>query len=205
MGIDALTAVAFAVGTAGNLVKGVPQFVTTALRGRVAGLSPTGAWLAVTANVVWLCFALAIGDVAVALATALGTVLTLGTAARLTAAQVRAARTGALVTVAATAGSAALAAAGEAGVLEVLGAGLGPVLSLPQLIRLLRGRRRGGDVRGVSGLEQGVVVTAQLGWTTYWLLTGHYIAALGAAWGGLSRALVGVLLVQRRRDVQPAG
>lgn len=54
--------VAFAIGSFGNAVKAVPQFVRTALHGRVAGLSPAAVWLVFTANVLWLCFGIAIGD-----------------------------------------------------------------------------------------------------------------------------------------------
>ncbi len=82
MDVNLLSAAAFAVGTAGNLFKGVPQFVRTAIQGHVAGLSPVAVWLAFTANVLWLFFGVAIDDWHFVALSALGTAMSGGTLLR---------------------------------------------------------------------------------------------------------------------------
>lgn len=204
---SAVALAAFVLGTAGNSVKAVPQFVRTAVRGRVAGLSVGAVWLALTANVLWLCFGLAIGD---RLFVALGvvqTALTAVTAGRFVALtgghrNARHARVALLACVA----LGALAATGNALVLETLGAALGVVIGAPQLLHLWRRRHAAIDVSGVSQPEYAVVVAAQVGWTVYWLTQGHPVAAAGAAWGGAARVATLLLLraqVARARP-QPA-
>ena len=190
MDLSALALVAFAVGTAGNAVKAVPQFVRTAVRGRVAGLSRTAVWLAVAANVLWLCFGLAIGDVLFVALGVVQTALTGGTLARYLAVSGWAAnRRHAILTSLACTAFGALAASGTALALETLGAALGVVIGAPQLLHLWRRRRTATDVSGIAPGEYVVVVTAQVAWTVYWLLQGHPVAAAGAAWGGVARAV----------------
>ena len=190
-----LAVAAFAVGTAGNAVKAVPQFVRTAVRGQVAGLSRTAVWLAFAANVLWLCFGLAVQDWRFVALGVVQTALTAGTLGRYVAVTGRAASARhALGALLACAGFAALAATGTALALEVLGALLGVVVGAPQLLHLWRRRRTPTDVSGVSPVEPVVVTTAQLAWTVYWLLQGHPVAAAGAAWGGAARAATWVLL-----------
>ena len=196
---SAIALLAFAVGTAGNSVKAVPQFVRTAVQGRTAGLSPTAVWLAVVANVLWLCFGLAIGD---RLFVALGivqTVLTVGTLGRFVTATGWSAHTRqAAASVLACGAFVALAATGTGLVLESLGAALGVVIGAPQLLHLWRRRHTATDVSGVAPAEHLVVVVAQVAWTTYWLLRGHPVAAAGAAWGALARSATLVLLRRQR-------
>ena len=203
MDTSALAVAAFAVGTVGNSVKSVPQFVRTAVRGRVAGLSVTAVWLAFTANVLWLCFGLAIQDWRFV---ALGVVQTALTAATLTR---FVSLTGwspnarhAFVALAACACFATLAAIGSGLALESLGAALGVVIGAPQLLYLWRRRRTATDVSGVSVAEYVVVVLAQVAWTTYWLTQGHPVAAAGAAWGGLARATTLALLRQQAARIR---
>jgi uncharacterized protein with PQ loop repeat len=197
---SALALVAFAAGTVGNSVKALPQFVRTALQGRVAGLSVTAVWLAFTANVLWLCFGLAIADW---LFVGLGVVQTALTACTL----VRfLALTGwsrnsrpALVALPACAAAGYLAATGSGLVLESLGAALGVIIGAPQLLYLWRRRRIPVDVSGVAQVEYVVVIVAQAGWTVYWLIQGHPVAAAAAAWGGTLRAVTFGLLRKQAR------
>ena len=198
--------VAFAVGTAGNAVKAVPQFVRTAVRGRTAGLSTTAVWLAVVANVLWLCFGLAIRDWAFVALGVLQTALTAATLARFVAAtgwarNLRHAAVSAL----ACAGSVALALSGSGLALESLGAALGVVIGAPQLVHLWRRRHTATDVSGVSQGEAAVVIAAQAAWTVYWLTQGHPVAAAGAAWGAVARAATLALLRQQAGRSSPVG
>jgi uncharacterized protein with PQ loop repeat len=199
---SAVAVVAFAVGTAGNSVKAVPQFLRTALHGRVAGLSPTAVWLAFTANVLWLCFGFAIEDWWLFGLGVLQTALTGATTVRFVKA------TGlshnlrqAAVALPCAGVLALLAVTGSGLVLESLGAALGVVIGAPQLIYLLRRRRSSTDVSGVAQAEYVVVVVAQVAWTTYWLTQGHPVAAAGAAWGGTARAATVWMLRQQRARV----
>lgn len=192
---SAVALAAFAVGTAGNSVKAVPQFVRTGVRGRVAGLSRTAVWLAFTANVLWLCFGLAIQDWPFVILGVVQTALTAGTLVRWLT------RTGwsrnarhAVVALPACAAFGAAAAAGTGVVLETLGAALGVIIGAPQLLHLWRRRRSPTDVSGVSQAEYVIVILAQVAWTVYWLTQGHPIAAAGAAWGGVARAVTLSLL-----------
>jgi uncharacterized protein with PQ loop repeat len=190
-----LALAAFAVGTVGNAVRSVPQFVRTAVRGRVAGLSRAAVWLAFTANVLWLCFGLAISD---RLFIALGTLQTALVAATLTryvmvTGWAQNARHG-TVAVLASAAFAALALTGSGLALETLGAALGVVVGAPQLLHLWRRRRSAVDVSGVAPAEYVIVAVAQVGWAVYWLTQGHPVAAAGAAWGGFARGLTLLLL-----------
>lgn len=198
MDLSAVALVAFAVGTAGNAVKSVPQFVRTAVRGRVAGLSMTAVWLAFTANVLWLCFGLAIRDELFVALGVVQTALTACTLVRFVARTDRSAnvRHGA-VALPACAAFGVLAASGTGLVLETLGALVGVVVGAPQLLHLWRRRRAAVDVSGVSAVEHVVVVAAQVAWTTYWLTQGHPVAAAGAAWAGAARAATLVLLRQQ--------
>lgn len=198
MDLSAVALVAFAVGTAGNAVKSVPQFVRTAVRGRVAGLSTTAVWLALTANVLWLCFGLAIRDVLFVALGVVQTVLTACTLVRFVARTDRSAHVRhAAVALPACAAFGVLAASGTGLVLETLGALVGVVVGAPQLLFLWRRRRAAVDVSGVSVVEHAVVVAAQVAWTTYWLTQGHPVAAAGAAWAGAARAATLVLLRQQ--------
>jgi uncharacterized protein with PQ loop repeat len=193
--LSALALAAFAIGTAGNSVKFVPQFIRTALRGRFAGLSAAAVWLAFTANVLWLCFGLAIQDwLFVALGIA-QTVLVTGTLGRyvVVTGWSRNIRHALLACLACTA-FAGLALTGTALALETLGAALGVVIGAPQLIYLWRRRRTATDVSGVSQGEYVIVILAQVAWTLYWLTQGHPVAAAGAAWGGTARAVTFILL-----------
>jgi uncharacterized protein with PQ loop repeat len=194
---------AFVVGTVGSSVKAVPQFLRTAVRGQVAGLSPTAVWLAVVANVLWLCFGVAIRDWAFVALAVVQTALTAGTLGRFLA------RTGwrgsarhAAAAVLACAAFLSLAATGTGVVLESLGAALGVIIGAPQLLHLWRRRHTATDVSGVAQAEFVVVVVAQVAWTVYWLATGHPIAAAGAAWGAAARAATLTLL---RREVARSG
>jgi len=195
---EALAAVAFAVGTTGNLLKGVPQFVRTAVRGQVSGLSAGAVWLAVIANALWASFGAAISDVPFLTLSLFGLLLTSVTAARY------ASRTGwrrsaspGGATAAAVLAFATLAGVGQDQALAAIGVTLGLLVSLPQLVHLLRIRRTDLDVAGVSGLEHLVVITAQVGWTSYWLLGGQWLVAAGAAWGGVARVATLALLVRQ--------
>jgi uncharacterized protein with PQ loop repeat len=192
---SALALAALAVGTIGSSAKAIPQFVRTAVRGRVAGLSRTAVWLAVVANVLWLCFGLAIEDWGFVALGVFQTVLTVGTLGRYLT------RTGwagnaahAAAALLASAAFGALAVTGTGLVLESLGALLGVVIGAPQLLHLWRRRHTPTDVSGVSQGEQVLVVVTQVAWTAYWLTQGHPVAAAGAAWGGAARAATLVLL-----------
>lgn len=199
--LEAVAGVAFAVGTAGNAIKHVPQFLRTAVRGHVAGLAVTAVWLAGTAQVLWLAFGFAIRDwrfVALGIGQ---TVLAAGTLSRFVA------KTGwarnrwhAAVALPLWAAFALASSSGGALALESLGATLGIVIGAPQLLYLWRRRRAATDVSGVSQAEYVVVITAQIAWTCYWLTQGHPVAAAGAAWGGTARvATFGLLRSQHRR------
>lgn len=192
-----LAVIAFGLGTAGNLAKGVPQFVRTAVRGRVNGLSVGAVWLALIANMLWAAFGAAISDPAFLALSLFGSILTASTAVRF------AARTGWKRNRAFIAGTAlaaivflALAIAGADQVLAAGGVALGLVISLPQLVHLLRIRGTNEDVSGVSGWEYTVVIAAQIGWTTYWLLNAQWLVAAGAAWGGIARLTTMMLLLR---------
>lgn len=195
MDLSALALAAFAVGTVGNSVKSVPQFVRTAVRGHVAGLSTTAIWLAFAANVLWLCFGLAIQDWLFVSLGIVQTVLVSGTLGRyvVSTGWSRNARH-AFFALLASVAFGALAATGTALALETLGAGLGVVIGAPQLVYLWRRRRTATDVSGVSQGEYVIVIVAQVAWTIYWLTQGHPIAAAGAAWGGTARAITFTLL-----------
>ena len=192
---SAVTLAAFAVGTAGNSIKSVPQFARTAVRGRVAGLSATAVWLAFAANFLWLCFGLAIRDWLFVSLGVVQTALVTGTVARyvIVTGWSRNARH-ALLALTACSAFGALAATGTALALETLGAGLGVVVGAPQLLYLWRRRRTPTDVSGVSQWEYVIVTTAQVAWTAYWMTQGHPVAAAGAAWGGFARAATFTLL-----------
>lgn len=179
-----LAIAAFAVGVVGNSVKALPQFVRTAVRGKVAGLAPTAVWLACTANVLWLCFGLSIGDERFIILMTAATGLTGATLVRFisrTGRQTNAPR--ATIFMPAWVLFAFAAAAGQSLALETLGTGLGIVISFPQLLHLWRSRHTSIDVSGVSQGEYKIVIAAQVGWTVYWLTQGHPVAAFGAAWG----------------------
>lgn len=189
---SAVALTAFAVGTVGNSIKSVPQFMRTAVRGRVAGLSATAVWLAFTANVLWLCFGLAIQDWLFVSLGAVQTALVTGTLGRyvIVTGWSRNARHALL----ACGAFGALAASGTALALETLGAALGVVIGAPQLLYLWRRRRTPTDVSGVSQWEYAIVIAAQVAWTLYWLTQAHPVAAAGAAWGGVARAVTFTLL-----------
>lgn len=200
---SAVAFAAFTVGTIGNAVKSAPQFLRTAVRGQVAGLSRTAVWFAFSANVLWLCFGLAIHDRAFVV---LGVVQTALVTCTLTRWLVQ---TGwasnarhALVALPACAAFGALAATGTGVVLETLGAAVGVIIGAPQLLYLWRRRRTTTDVSGVAQAEYVIVVAAQVAWTSYWLTQGHPIAAAGAAWGAVARAATLSLL---RSQVRRAG
>lgn len=196
---------AFAVGTAGNLLKGLPQFVRTAVRGQVAGLAPGAVWLAFTANVLWLCFGLAIGDArftAFSLLTTALTGVTLLRFVRLTGALDPELAVPSLVTCGACG---LLAVQGRGDALAAGGVLLGVAVSLPQLVHLWRRRTECLDVSGVSQAEIVVVLVAQLGWTTYWITQSQPLAAAGAAYGGLARLATLLLLQQHRRSPTALG
>jgi uncharacterized protein with PQ loop repeat len=203
-GMFSLALAAFALGTAGNLFKGVPQFTRTAVRGQVAGLAPSAVWLAAVANVLWLCFGIAIRDTRFVVLSALGTLLTAGTLARFVSATDRRLHqwrgTAAFAAVLALS---ALAALDVDNILAALGTVLGVGLSLPQLLYLWRRRHEQIDVSGVSRVEYAVVIAAQVGWTTYWLTQTQYLVAVGAAWGGLAR-IATLLLVRWHSQRAPA-
>ena len=192
---SAVALAAFAVGTVGNSIKSVPQFVRTAVRGRVAGLSTTAVWLAFAANVLWLCFGLAIQDWLCVSLGVVQTVLVTGTLGRylIVTGWSRNARH-APAALAACGAFGAMAATGTSLALETLGAGLGVVVGAPQLLYLWRRRRTPTDVSGVSQSEYVIVIAAQVAWTLYWLTQGHPVAAAGAAWGGIARATTFTLL-----------
>ena len=192
---SAVALTAFAVGTVGNSIKSVPQFMRTAVRGRVAGLSATAVWLAFTANVLWLCFGLAIQDWLFVSLGVVQTALVTGTLGRyvIVTGWSRNARH-ALLALLACGAFGALAATGTALALETLGAALGVVIGAPQLLYLWRRRRTPTDVSGVSQWEYAMVIAAQVAWTLYWLTQGHPVAAAGAAWGGVARAVTFTLL-----------
>lgn len=195
---------AFAVGTVGNAVRSVPQFVRTALRGRVAGLSRSAVWLVFVATALWLCFGLAISDWLLVSLGVVQAALITGTLARYVA--ITGWRTNlrhATATAVACAAFAALAITGAALALETLGAALGVVIGAPQLLHLWRRRRTTVDVSGVSQAEYVVVIAAQVGWTVYWLTQAHPVAAAGAAWGGLARVVTLLLLREQVRRARP--
>ncbi len=87
-----------------------------------------------------------------------------------------------------------MAVTGTALALETLGAGLGVLIGAPQLLYLWRRRDTATDVSGVSQAEYVIVIAAQVAWTVYWLTQGHPVAAAGAAWGGVARAVTFILL-----------
>ncbi len=195
MDVSALALAAFAVGTVGNSIKSVPQFLRTAVRGRVAGLSTTAVWLAFTANVLWLCFGLAIQDWLFVALGVVQTALVTGTLGRyvFVTGWSRNSRH-ALVAFLACVAFSTLALTGTALALESLGAGLGVLIGAPQLLHLWRRRHTATDVSGVSQAEYVIVIAAQVAWTVYWLTQGHPVAAAGAAWGGGARAVTFILL-----------
>jgi uncharacterized protein with PQ loop repeat len=196
----AVTAAAFALGSAGNLLKGLPQFVTTALRGRVAGLAPGAVWLALVANVLWLCFGISIGDAGFAALSALGVALTGGTLVRFAGSTAWSRHSAwAAPSVCACMAFVLLALLGQDSVLALVGVALGVVISLPQLLHLWRLRSSHACVSGVSRAEILVVIAAQVGWTVYWLTQGQLIVAAGAAYGLLARAVTLALLQRQRR------
>lgn len=202
---SAVAFAAFAVGTAGNSVKAVPQFVRTAVHGRVAGLSRTALWLAFTGNVLWLCFGFAIQDWAFVALAVVQTVLVTCTLTRwLTQTGWSSNAAHAFVAVPACAAFGALAATGTGIVLEMLGAALGVIIGAPQLVYLWRRRRTRTDVSGVAQPEYFIVIVAQVAWTLYWLTQGHPIAAAGAAWGGVARAVTLSLLRSQVRRARTA-
>lgn len=191
---SALALAAFAVGTVGNSIKSVPQFVRTAVRGRVAGLSTTAVWLAFTANVLWLCFGLAIQDWLFVALGVVQTALVTGTLGRYVFVTGWSRSTGhALVAFLACGAFGTMAVTGTALALETLGAGLGVLIGAPQLLYLWRRRHTATDVSGVSQAEYVIVIAAQVAWTVYWLTQGHPVAAAGAAWGG-ARSVTLILL-----------
>jgi uncharacterized protein with PQ loop repeat len=193
--LSALAVAAFAVGTVGNSIKSVPQFVRTAIRGRVAGLSTTAVWLAFVANVLWLCFGIGIQDWLFVALGIVQTALLIGTLGRYVLATGWSRNTGhALVAFLACGAFGALAVTGAALALETLGAGLGVLIGAPQLLYLWRRRHTATDVSGVSQPEYVIVIAAQVAWTAYWLTQGHPVAAVGAAWGGTARAVTLTLL-----------
>ncbi len=81
---------------------------------------------------------------------------------------------------------------------------LGVVISMPQLLHLWQIRNTTDDVSGVSPVEYVIVIVAQVGWTGYWLIRGHPLAAAGAAWGGAARLLTYILLRKQARRVATA-
>ena len=200
MDATALALAAFAVGTLGNSIRAIPKFVRTAVHGRVAGLSMTSVWLTFVANVLWLCFGLAISDwrfVALGLAQTALVAGTLGRWISITGWSRNARHAAVVMPLCAACGL--LAVTGTGVVLETMGAALGVVIGGPQLIYLWRRRRTPTDVSGVSQAEYIIVITAQIGWTLYWLTQGHPIAAAGAAWGGLARLLTLAMLRSQSR------
>ena len=56
-------------------------------------------------------------------------------------------------------------------------------MSLPQLVHLVRLRGTGHDVSGVSTLEYLVVITAQVAWTSYWLLNEQWLVGRHRTYG----------------------
>lgn len=199
-----LAIAAFVVGVVGNSVKALPQFVRTAVHGKVAGLAPTAVWLACTANVLWLCFGLSISDERFIVLMSAATALTGATLVRFiskTGRRTNARR--AAIFMPACVLFVFAAAAGQSLALETLGTGLGIVISLPQLLHLWRSRRTPIDVSGVSQGEYKVVIAAQVGWTVYWLTQGHPVAALGAAWAGSARVVTLTLLWSHARRMGP--
>jgi uncharacterized protein with PQ loop repeat len=198
MDAEALATAAFAVGTAGNLVKGVPQFVRTAVRGHVSGLSAGSVWLAVITHGLWASFGAAISDIAFLALSLFGLLITSATATRFASLTGRRRNTP-LGVAAVTAGAtfATLAALGADQLLAVIGVTLGLLISVPQLLHLVRIRGTDQRVSGVSAWEYLVVITAQVGWTSYWLLSEQWLVAAGAAWGGLARGVTLALLLRQ--------
>lgn len=200
MGLGGLATAAFTVGTLGNSVKAVPQFYRTALRGRVAGLSPGAVWIACSAQVLWLSFGVAIEDWRFVALGAIQTLLTFGTLVRFVSKTGWTANTRAAAVALPAWGACALMATSDSElVLESIGAGLGLVVGAPQLLFLWRRRNTTVDVTGVSQVEYIVVIAAQVAWMTYWLVKGHPVAAAGAAWGGAARSTTFALLRRQRR------
>lgn len=188
MDLSGVAAGAFVVGTAGNSFKAVPQFVRTALRGRVAGLSVTAVWLACTSQVLWLSFGVAIEDWRFVALGVTQSVLSTATLIRFVGTTGwRRNRLHAALALPAWVAFALTAAAGSGLILESLGGLLGLVVGAPQLLYLWRRRKEVTDVSGVSQLEYIVVITAQAAWVLYWVVRGHPVAAAGAAWGGAAR------------------
>lgn len=198
MDSDALATVAFALGTAGNLAKGVPQFVRTTVHGHVSGLSAGAVWLAVIANTLWAAFGAAISDFRFLALSLLGLLLTSATALRFWA-HTGWRRNASLGAGALTAGIVfvALALIRQDQALAAIGVAIGLLISLPQLVYLVRIRNTNQDVSGVSVLEFLVVTAAQVGWTSYWLLSHQWLVAAGAAWGGAARAITLALLLRQ--------
>lgn len=202
---DELTVLAFVIGTTGNLLKGIPQFFRTAVSGKVEGLSSGAVWLAAIANLLWACFGAAISDWAFFALSILGLLLTASTTARFVA-QTGWHRNRTFAWAAALAALLfpLLAFAGQDQVLAGAGVALGLGMSLPQLVHLVRLRGTGHDVSGVSTLEYLVVITAQVAWTTYWLLNEQWLVAVGAAWGGVARTVTLALLLNQARAAREA-
>lgn len=194
---EELILLAFAVGTTGNLFKGLPQFVRTAVRGKVEGLSAGAVWLALTANLLWACFGAAISDWKFFALSLLGLTLTFATTVRYVTRTgwSRNFRLGMLVLPAAVA-FVSLAFMGEDEMLAAIGVAIGLIISVPQLVHLLRMRGTDHDVSGVSVWEYVVILAAQVGWTSYWLLNEQWLVAFGAAWGGVARAVTLTLLLR---------
>lgn len=203
MDSEVVVVLAFGVGTAGNLIKGVPQFLRTAVHGQVSGLAPGAVWLAVIANTLWACFGAAISDIAFFTLSVFALLLTSATAARFML------RTGwnrnypfALVTLGLGLVFVTLAMIDRDQVLAGIGVTIGLVISVPQLVHLVRIRNTDRDVSGVSTLEYLVVITAQVAWTAYWLMNQQWLVAAGAAWGGFVRTITLSLLFRQAERFQ---
>jgi hypothetical protein len=161
-------------------------------------------WMTLTANVLWLLFAVVIHDERVVALQVVQTALTSATALRygLSTGWQHNARPAAFAG-ASIAGFGCLAAAGTAFALEALGVAIGVVIGAPQLVYLWRRRAGTIDVAGVSQPEYMIVIAAQAAWTLYWVLRGHPFAAVGAAWGGMARTVT-LALLRAQRARQPA-
>lgn len=182
------------LGMACNLSGTLPQAVRTVAQRRTSGLAPTGLWLGVVSNALWLGYGIAASDPALLCLNAITSAVAVTVLAayrrhgglvipgRLTAAAVTA-----------VAVIAVLAAGGQAAVLAGAGALLGFFTGLPQLLALLR--RRGTDGVAAGGYLVGMV--GATAWMLRWGLAGNPAVMLSSGYGLLVNT-TGLLLLTHR-------
>lgn len=199
------TTVAFVVGTACSVTKLCPQFVRTAIRGEVAGLSVSALWLSVAIHVLWISYALAAADRRLAAVTAVSLCLTLAIALRLAVAVpglwLGSLARGAFALLAAVV-FIALARTSHDVALSRIGCVTSFVHGLPQLVYLAGLQGTSATVSGVSTSTLSLTAISQIAWMTYWALQTRWLLAGAAGWAG--SVVVLTLLLRRRQSGRTA-